>query len=298
MKGFLTYMWLGGAILYTFNTLAYWQLAGPEGQVSELTEEPPRALSSWGSYLEPHSGTPSAPSSALKAAVEPGVRQEPYIADPASTAVSELVSPTELQNTSEATASDPPSSAVSGLKASRNQVESFTQQAAVSDPPVSAVKEIGPFGAADGATQKATVTDLPASAVGLVDASGINLDSLPHPAPVSDLPASTISDLPASTMIEMGPTQHEDATQKAMALTVAALTKGVSAVARNARAGLAAQVLAESTGEISLPRLTQTKRETTHFPRVAEASKPTPVKRADKSTNRTGQGLFRFAPGF
>ena len=262
MKGFLTYMWLGGAILYTFNTLAYWQLAGPEGQVSELTEEPPRALSSWGSYLEPHSGTPSAPSSALKAAVEPGVRQEPYIADPASTAVSELVSPTE----------------------------SFTQQAAVSDPPVSAVKEIGPFGAADGATQKATVTDLPASAVGLVDASGINLDSLPHPAPVSDLPASTISDLPASTMIEMGPTQHEDATQKAMALTVAALTKGVSAVARNARAGLA--------GEISLPRLTQTKRETTHFPRVAEASKPTPVKRADKSTNRTGQGLFRFAPGF
>ena len=61
MKGFLLYLWLGGAILYSINTLVLTQLVEPESQVAEARAPAPqgpdpeagRTVSSWGSYLNP-----------------------------------------------------------------------------------------------------------------------------------------------------------------------------------------------------------------------------------------------------
>lgn len=55
MRLFLTYLWVGGAVLYTLNTLAYTYLEPPERPtaISPLTSDkaPPRKVTSWGSHL-------------------------------------------------------------------------------------------------------------------------------------------------------------------------------------------------------------------------------------------------------
>ena len=55
MRLFLTYLWVGSAVLYTLNTLAYTYLEPPERPtaISPLTSDkaPPRKVTSWGSHL-------------------------------------------------------------------------------------------------------------------------------------------------------------------------------------------------------------------------------------------------------
>ena len=56
MRLFLTYLWVGGAVLYTLNTLAYTYLAEPVSgptvsQPLKTDDAPPRRVASWGSHL-------------------------------------------------------------------------------------------------------------------------------------------------------------------------------------------------------------------------------------------------------
>lgn len=69
MKGFLLYLWLGGAILYSINTLVLTLLVEPESQGAEARAPAPqgpdpeagRTVSSWGSYLNPQKRRKPAP---------------------------------------------------------------------------------------------------------------------------------------------------------------------------------------------------------------------------------------------
>ena len=65
MRLFLTYLWVGGAVLYTLNTLAYTYLGEParETSVSQRaapTDKAPRKVASWGSHLAADSDRSSA----------------------------------------------------------------------------------------------------------------------------------------------------------------------------------------------------------------------------------------------
>ena len=65
MRLFLTYLWVGGAVLYTLNTVAYTYLGEParETSVSQRAapmDKAPRKVASWGSHLAADSDRSSA----------------------------------------------------------------------------------------------------------------------------------------------------------------------------------------------------------------------------------------------
>ena len=54
MRLFLTYLWVGGAVLYTLNTLTYTYFVGPVSDTSvsrPADKAAPRRVASWGSHL-------------------------------------------------------------------------------------------------------------------------------------------------------------------------------------------------------------------------------------------------------
>ena len=76
MRLFLTYLWVGGAVLYTLNTLAYTYLGEParETSISERSAAPdkaPRRIASWGSHLAADRDDSLMPSEASKVASLP-----------------------------------------------------------------------------------------------------------------------------------------------------------------------------------------------------------------------------------
>lgn len=174
MKGFLTYMWVGGAILYTLNMLAYSQLVGPEAErppikSAGLEDKAPRTVSSWGSYLEPKATTGSVPSSVLKAPVESLVKPDAVVGAATFPALSAKPSHVGVEETPPGAVSAPPFSAISGIGPSVVEVESAMPQPPVSVPPPFAATDMQPASiAAEDLSQEVAAIDFPSLPIGTV----------------------------------------------------------------------------------------------------------------------------------